>query len=232
MHIFLSHLQYLIVNGNYYSAGAGDLVVTVSHDLRGFLTTSAIARSSSSRSDSITFMWDNSTMGRRGIKGGENKEAGNRVGGGGSSSSSSSGSSSSGTFSSSEHTVECIQYHSITLSSAYYGPAVKNGLPRVYIRTKLLPVGTFTQTSTHGHSDQWGTLEYAETGYTPAMPATHIRESIVRECEIPPWGPRPGLPGVQIGRSPVTAICSHPLLHQLVVGFTDDSLCIFDCASG
>ena len=172
-------------------------------------------------------------MDRRGMKGGENKETGNRVGGGGSSSSSNSSSSSSSSgFSSSEHTVECIQYHTITLSSVYHGPAVKNGLPRVYIRTKLLPVGTFTQTSTHRHSDQWGTLEYAETGYMPAMPATHIRESIVRECEIPSWGPRQGQPEVLVGRPPVTAICSHPLLHQLVVGFTDDSICIFDCASG
>ena len=171
------------------------------------------------------------------MKGGESKEAGKRVGGGGSgssrsSSSSSSGSSSGSSISSSEHTVECIQYHSITLSTAYHGPAVNHGLPRVYIRTKLVPVGTFTKTSTHGHSDPWGPLGYAETGHLPSMPATHIRESIVRECEIPPWGSRPGQPEEQIGRPPVKAICSHPLLHQLVVGFSDDSLCIFDCASG
>lgn len=205
------------------SAEAGGLEVTVSHDLRGYLATYSIALSSSSRSSSISFTWGNAAMGK-GVRE-ENQGAGSKDGGvcSGSSSSGSSG------FSNSEHTVENILYHSITLSSAYQGPTVKNGLPRVYIRTKLTPVGTYSQRNAQG--DQWGDMGFGDDGYLKAMPTTSIRENIVRECKMPPWGPGLEQPDGQTERPPVTAICAHPILYQMVVGFMDDSLCIFDCAS-
>ena len=204
------------MNWGLNSAEAGDLEVTVSHDLREYLTTFFIALSSSSRSDSITFMWDNSIM-KKSIRRGENEWVGNKDGVNGSG------------FSSSEHNVESISYHSITLSSAYQGPTVKNGLPRVYIRTKLLPVGTYRQRTSNG--DQWDAIGLGGDGYTNSMPGTLIRESVVRECKVPPWGPGLEQPDGQTERPPITAICAHPLLYQMVLGFMDDSLCIFDCAS-
>jgi hypothetical protein len=209
-------------------ADVGESEVVVSHDLREYLTTSCIARCSPSRSDSITFVWntdrENTGQGSKGGGGG----GGGVVSREGSSSSSYSNSYSSNS-SSSEHVIEGMSYHSIALSTPYQGPAVKNGLPRVYVRTKLLPLGTFSQAAPH--IDQRSVLGYAGAGYVSAMPATHIRESVVRECKVPSWGKGLEQPDGQTDRPPITAMCAHPLLYQVVIGFMDDSLCIFDCAS-
>jgi hypothetical protein len=207
-------------------ADVGESEVVVSHDLREYLTTSCIARCSPSRSDSITFVWNRY---RENTGQGSNGGGGSREGGCRSSSSSNSNSSSSSSSGCSEHVIEGISYHSIALSTPYQGPVVKNGLPRVYVRTKLVPLGTFSQAAPH--SDQRSMLGYAGAGYVSAMPATHIRESIVRDCKMPPWGQGLEQPDGQADRPPVTAMCAHPLLYQLVLGFMDDSLCIFDCAS-
>ena len=165
----------------------------------------------------------------------ENTGQGSKGGGGGEKGvvsregSSSNSNSNCNSSSSSEHVIEGISYHSIALSTPYFGPAVKNGLPRVCVRTKLLPLGTFSLAAPH--SDQRGVVGYAGAGYVSAMPATHIRESIVRECKMPPWGKGLEQPDGQTDRPPITAMCAHPLLYQVVLGFMDDSLCIFDCAS-
>lgn len=214
------------MNVDYNRADVGDNEVVVSHDLREYLTTSCIARSSPSRSDSITFVWDRDReymgQGSKEGGGGGDKDVGSRKGRSNSSNSSS-------CISSSEHVIEGISYHAISLSTPYQGPAVNNGLPRVYVRTKLIPLGTFSQAAPH--SDQSSVMGYAGASYVSAMPATHIRESVVRECKMPPWGQGLEQPDGQAERPPITAMCAHPLLYQMVLGFMDDSLCIFDCAS-
>lgn len=227
------------INIDFNRADVGESEVVVSHDLREYLTTSCIARCSPSRSDSITFVWDRDrdrentgqgSKGGGGGGGGGDKGIGSREGSSSSSNSNSSSStSSSSSSSSSEHVIEGISYHSIALSTPYQGPAVKNGLPKVYVRTKLVPLGTFSQAAPH--SDQRSVLGYAGAGYVSAMPATHIRESIVRECKMPHRGQGLVQPDGQVDRPPITAMCAHPLLYQVVLGFLDDSLCIFDCAS-
>lgn len=224
------------MNIDYNRADVGDSEVVVSHDLREYLTTSCIARSSPSRSDSITFVWDtdkdreSTRQGSKGGGGGGVRGVGSREGRSNSSNCyNSSSNNSSSCSSSSEHVIEGITYHAIALSTPYKGPAVKNALPRVYVRTKLVPLGTFSQAAPH--SDQRSMLGYAGAGHVSAMPATQIRESVVRECKMPPWGQGLEQPDGQAERPPITAMCAHPLLYQMVLGFMDDSLCILDCAS-
>lgn len=97
----------------------------VSHDLRTFLATSTVARSTPSSSDTVFFDWSmcdvsdscDTTVAAHG----------------------------------SQHTIESISQYGLTLSEPYGGPLVQVGQPRVYIRTNLLPRGS-NNIGSHKHA--------------------------------------------------------------------------------
>jgi hypothetical protein len=202
----------------------------VSHDLRGYLTVPHIARSTSSRSDCLYFDWS-------GVKRDRESEGEGEVSVGSSSKEAAEDETDTG----SEHIVETIFSHSVILSKPYTGPTVNHGQPMVYLRTRLVPVGTFVQAPLSTSGDR--VTGYADMNGGEETDTAGEEERVVREYEVPlslqsqeqecGYMYRFGhaqLPGN--GEPPVTAVtavCAHPLLPFVILGFQDDSLSIMEC---
>jgi hypothetical protein len=230
IHLSLSFSFTSSFNQYLFRATAGSAEVTVSHDLRGYLTVPHIARSTSSRSDCLYFDWsgvkrDREREGEREVSvGSGSKEAAEDV-----------------TDTGSEHIVETIFSHTVILSKPYTGPTVNNGQPMVYLRTRLVPVGTFVQAPFSYSGDR--VTGYADINRGEETDTAGEEERLVREYEVPlslqsqeqecGYMYRSGhaqLPGY--GEPPVTAVtavCAHPLLPCVILGFQDDSLTIMEC---
>lgn len=148
-----------------------------------------------------------------------------------------------------EYVIEGVSTHTVLVASPYTGPTVKNGQPRVYLRTKLIPMGTFCgngtdpSSTTVGRPDRIGADVIIRRGGTRPGPGTNagictttggsVKSS--SECvdrrkigEYPvPAHKQGGGQGLGGGDSyPITAMCAHPTLHHVVVGFLNDSVSI------
>jgi hypothetical protein len=212
------------------SATAGSAEVTVSHDLRGYLTVPHIARCTTSRSDCLYFDWTAVKREREG-----EGEGAAPVGSCGKSAAEDV------TETGSEHIVETIFSRSVILSKPYTGPTVKHGQPMVYLRTRLVPVGTFIAAPLNTSGDR--VTGYEDINRGEETDILGEEERLVREYEVPlslqsqeqeygylhgfgyGKGPGHGEPAV----TAVTAVCAHPLLPHVILGFQDDSLSIMEC---
>ena len=215
----------------------GCFEVGLTHDLRHFLTTSAISPSSPTRSDIIFFDWavavSATSLGRDKVtdRWTDDSSVPHTTDSAGK-----------------EYVIEGISTHTVFLTSPYTGPAVVNGQPRVYLRTKLTPMGTFSVDGSDPRSatvgrDRIGTdviIRGTRTGsgtYPGILSTTvgagvHTTSSVcvdrrrIGEYLVPAHQVDQGQ-GLGGGDShPITAMCAHPTLHHVVVGFLNDSVSI------
>ena len=232
----------------------GSYEVGLTHDLRHFLTTSAISPSSPTRSEVIFFDWAaaitaTSQLNKVTDRWTDDNSAPHT-----------------GDSAGKEYVIEGVSIHTVILTSPYTGPVVVNGQPRVYLRTKLIPMGTFCvggsdpRSTTVGRPDRIGSDVIIRGRGTWNGPGTNSgidsrpgtnsgpgTNSVictttsgvgtqtlsvcgdrrrVGEYLVPPHQVNQGQ-GLRGGDSyPITSMCAHPTLHHVVVGFLNDSVSI------
>eukprot|EP01032_Pedospumella_encystans_P007617 gene7617-9120_t len=111
----------------------------------------------------------------------------------------------------SANTVEGTSLHRLILQQAYVGPSVVNGLPRVYIRTSLLPSGR-TATLTYNTTNHTN-ITHNNSIYSNSTNATTSK----RAASVLPLHGNSRFP------QQITALAAHPFYPVLVAGtHTDD----------